>query len=97
MTRYRFTGEAPETFPSIVITELDDDGTPVHRTLVCEPGDEIELDDDIEHPRLVPVGKPAKRAAKKRAAGKRAAKAVEPESPAGDTEPAGDAGDSEES
>lgn len=44
--RYQFTGTQTEVFPTIV-TELG--------TLVCEPGDLVELDVDVDHPRLIPA------------------------------------------
>jgi len=57
MPRYVFTGDSPEDFPSLALG----------RTL--EKGDEVELDVDPDHPRLVPVrtneAKAAVKAAKK--------------------------------
>lgn len=44
--RFKFTGLSDEVFPSIV-TETG--------TLVCQPGDVVELDHDPNHPRLEPT------------------------------------------
>lgn len=54
--RYRFTGEVETTFPSICVTETIDDVV-THRTLVCRPGDIVDLDAPVSHPDLVPVKK----------------------------------------
>lgn len=54
MPRYRFTGLDTEVFPSIVLGD-DIDG---YRTLVCEPGDEVDLAEPVEHPRLEPLDAP---------------------------------------
>lgn len=43
--RFKFTGTSEEVFPSIVT----DAGT-----LVCKPGDVVELDHDPDHAHLVP-------------------------------------------
>lgn len=46
MPRYKFTGESPETFPTIV-TE--------NGSLVLKPGQTVDLPDEVEHARLKPV------------------------------------------
>lgn len=51
MPRYRFTGDTPEVFPSLVRT--DDDG--VTTTVACEPGDLVDLAEPVDHPRLALV------------------------------------------
>lgn len=42
--RYQFTGTQTEVFPTILT---------VAGTLVCEPGDTVELATPVDHPRLV--------------------------------------------
>lgn len=46
MPRYQFTGHGVEVFPTIVTA----DGT-----LVCEPGDVVDIPEPVEHARLVEV------------------------------------------
>ena len=47
MPRYKFTGLVAETFPYV----QGADGFP----LVCEPGDVVELAEEVEHARLEPT------------------------------------------
>lgn len=54
MYRYQFTGEAEEVFPSILATRVVD-GAPVTGSLVCQPGEVVELADAVVHARLQPV------------------------------------------
>jgi hypothetical protein len=54
MYRYQFTGEAEEVFPSILATRIVG-GAPVTGSLVCQPGDVVELADPVVHARLQPV------------------------------------------
>jgi len=48
MPRYRFTGTAPEDFPA----------PPIARRL--EPGDELDVDEPVEHARLELIEVPKK-------------------------------------
>lgn len=54
MPKYRFSGDAPETFPSIVFVDADG-----HHTLTLEPGDVVDLPEPVEHPRLEATDEPA--------------------------------------
>ena len=47
MPRYKFTGDQPEIFPTIVLETEDG-----FRTLTAEPGQVFEIADEIEHARL---------------------------------------------
>ena len=51
MARYKFTGDAVESFPSIVI----DAGEGDCQSLTLSPGDVVEIADEIDHPRLQPT------------------------------------------
>lgn len=59
--RYRFAGEVETTFSSISLSDPD---TGAHRTLVCQPGDTVDLDDPVTHPDLAPANAAAKKAAR---------------------------------
>lgn len=48
MPRYQFTGHGVEVFPTIV-------NTTTNGTLVCEPGDVVDIPEPVEHARLVEV------------------------------------------
>lgn len=60
MRAYKFIGETPEVFPTIVFAEVDEDGNEQHRTAVLEPGDVFTVDQAVDHPRLQPAGKATK-------------------------------------
>lgn len=59
MPTYKFTGEAPEEFPTLA-GDLVAGG---RADAVLEPGDEITVTEEVEHPRLELVGAPQKKPA----------------------------------
>lgn len=61
--RYKFTGEGPEIYPTIVIADVDDNGDVIegsYHTLECEPGGTYDLPDGVSLPRLEPDDDDAK-------------------------------------